>query len=144
MSAPKAKNPQKPPDAYGDFIAACTEMIGRIGAHAFELRYSEPDEGMEDDSPVVWIAIATFHGGVKKTPLGDVPFPTHTEAAGALLPSQAAFRLLEILVDGGTCTHCQRPTGISETIGEMPANNAFCWYQYDPELKTFRRSCEGD
>jgi hypothetical protein len=27
--------------------------------------------------------------------------------------------------------------------GAMPAEQAICWYRYDPELHTFRRACEG-
>ncbi len=59
-------------------------------------------------------------------------------------PLRAALRLLDQLIDGGQCLHCKRPTGVSETFdGAMPLDDLLCWYRYDPELKTFRRGCEG-
>jgi hypothetical protein len=29
-------------------------------------------------------------------------------------------------------------------VDSMPLNESVCWYQWDPEMKTFRRGCEGD
>ena len=66
------------------------------------------------------------------------------EVAAAANPVRAALRLCEQLVDGGMCTHCNRPAGLEpDSIDAMPLNDLVCWYQYDPELKTFRRGCEG-
>lgn len=59
--------------------------------------------------------------------------------------TKAVLRLLEQVVDGGRCTHCRRPTGVSEDwTATLPLEETFCWYVFDPELETFRRSCEGD
>jgi hypothetical protein len=67
------------------------------------------------------------------------------ETAAAMNPVRAILRLCERLIDGSICTHCKRPAGFEpDDITSMPANDFFCWYQYDPELKTFRRGCEGD
>jgi hypothetical protein len=45
----------------------------------------------------------------------------------------------------GECAHCHRPTGISDDwTAEMPHAAHICWYIYDPENETFRRSCEGE
>jgi hypothetical protein len=47
------------------------------------------------------------------------------------------------LVDGAMCAHCGKPTGLEPTLlVDMPFPEHICWYQYDPELKTFRRGCE--
>jgi hypothetical protein len=54
------------------------------------------------------------------------------------------LRLCAQVVDGGRCTHCRRPTGLSEDLDAMPLDRLVCWYQWDPELATFRRGCEGD
>jgi hypothetical protein len=69
----------------------------------------------------------------------------HYETAAAMDPLTACYRLAEQLFDGGTCTHCQRPTGITDDWeAKLPLSDRICWYVYDPENKTFRRSCEGD
>lgn len=114
-------------------LTASMELFPRLGAREVEVRFSEPDEGTS--GPVVWMAIATFSGG----PFGNALPP---QVAAALAPEKAAFRLLEQLVDGGQCRHCNRPTGISDKFMQMPAAEAVCWYQFDPELTRFRRGCE--
>jgi len=117
-------------------LIAVVDLLRRVGSEAFELRYSEPEH---DGSPVVWIAIVTLHD---KHPLGaDVP----PQVAAALNPRHAAERLAEQLIDGGQCQHCGRPTVFhtDPNAGPLPFLDA-CAYQYDPELNTYRRSCEGD
>lgn len=108
-----------------DVLVACIALLPHLGASDYEGRYSE------DGKPVVWMAIATFPTGAH-------------EVAAALTPQHAAYRLLERLVDGGLCLHCHRPTSITLDLDEQLAAQVICWYQYDPELKRFRRSCEGD
>lgn len=108
-----------------DVLTACVGLFPRLGASSFESRYSD------DEEPVVWMALAHF-------PTGKF------EVDAARSPQLAAWRLAERLVDGGHCMHCHRPTGITLDIGQQLAPQLVCWYQYDPELKRFRRSCEGD
>lgn len=103
--------------------AACVKLLGELGPVSSELRMS-PAEGPE--SPVVWIAIATFANGVP-------------QVAAHLSPRQAYFRLLEQLIDGGICLHCGRPSAITMDFGA--ALPFACWFQYDPELSVFRRGC---
>lgn len=111
---------------YEKRVAAATDLIHRTGATGFQVRYQD------DDDPVGWIAVATYRDEA-------------AEAAAALDPLRATLRLGETLLDGGRCTHCQRPTGLEpDSIDQMPMNQLICWYQYDPELATFRRGCEGD
>ncbi len=121
-----------------DFLTACVDMVGRMGAEGWQLRFHD------DESPTVWIALATFTGRLDNIHMPDGGHPTHTkhEVAAALSPQQAAFRLLEQLVDGGHCTHCHKTTGITSDFDDVPLHEHVCWYQYDPELKTFRRGCE--
>jgi hypothetical protein len=99
------------------------DMIGRTGARQFQIRYCEEEE------PTVWMAAARWDD--------------HWEVAASLDPVTALFRLCEQIVDGGTCMHCHRPTGFHVDFHRMPWEQLVCWYSYDPELKTFRRSCEG-
>jgi hypothetical protein len=109
---------------------AAIEMIGRTGAEEFQIRFCEEEE------PNLWMCSARW---------GD-----HWDTAAALHPVLALFRLCDQMVDGGMCTHCQRPTGFIPDF-ESPAPSgiataidaAICWYRFDPELETFRRSCEG-
>lgn len=118
---------------YDNRTTAATEMLGRLGADSMEVRYSEPDEGM--DSVVVWIAIATF-----KRYEGAPP-----QVAAGLHPVHALEVLLERLMDGGECTHCRRMTTFEgDPRAITPFGRLVCAYQYDPELKTYRRSCEGE
>lgn len=103
-------------------LGPAVAMLGRTGAQEFQLRYSD------DQQPVVWMALAQWHG--------------HWEAMAALDPLQAVFRLCERVIDGGRCTHCQRPSAFTADFEPVPLDQLFCWYQWDPELETFRRGCE--
>lgn len=105
---------------------AAIDLLRRTGSSTFEIRYSE------DNEPLVWMAIAGW------------VLPKRYEAAAALMPEDAIFRLCDLVIDGGTCLHCSRPTGFVPDIDPMPLSDLICWYQYDPELNTFRRSCEGE
>jgi hypothetical protein len=114
------------PDDGGQF-AAVVEMIGRMGGNEFQIRYCD------EENPTVWIACARW---------GKV-----WQATGGMDPWRAAFRLLESVMDGGECTHCGKPTAVDE---HPPADDLIsatesmiCWYRFDPELRTFRRQCEG-
>jgi hypothetical protein len=118
-----------------DRLVACVDLIGRTGATDFQIRYSD------DEQPVVWIAVAKYRRRAGR----DEPTLTRHETAAALRPDQAAFRLVEALVDGGQCQHCRKPTGVLDDWSQEPplaALGVVCWYTYDPELKTYRRGCE--
>lgn len=117
---------------YDARTSAAAEMLGRVGAKSFELRFSEPEEGMGPESPVVWMAIGFFEGAPPQVSAG-------------LHPVAALEKLLEQLIDGGECQHCHKMTSFHSEIGEGmgPFASLVCAYQYDPELKTYRRSCEG-
>lgn len=106
-------------------LLAGLDLLGRTGAKNVSLGYQD------DVKPLVWVAVATW--------------PKGAEAAGALDPLTALMRLLELAMDGGTCAHCGRVSGVSDDWqNEMPLNEVVCWYIYDPENQTFRRSCEGE
>jgi hypothetical protein len=110
-------------------------MLRRTGALSVQIRYHD------DEKPTVWIAVAEFSmiDGVP-APSGGEPY---FEAAAAMDPTRAALRLCEQMVDGSECKHCHRPAGLEpDSIESMPLNQAICWYQWDPELQTFRRGCE--
>jgi hypothetical protein len=106
-------------------LLAGVDLLRRTGATETQIRFHD------DEKPVVWLAVAVYSQGA--------------EAAGALDPTLAVLRLCEQVVDGGQCTHCKRPAGLDpDTLDRMPLDQLVCWYQYDPELQTFRRGCEGD
>jgi hypothetical protein len=112
---------QLPPGVDDRFLAA-VDLLGRTGAQEFQIRFCD------EEQPTIWMAAARWR--------------KHWEAAGAMNPQAAVFRLCDSVVDGGSCTHCHRPTGFVPDIDPMPLDKMFCWYQWDPELKTFRRGCE--
>lgn len=118
---------------YDARTSAAAEMLGRLGADSLEIRFSEPDEGM--DTPVIWMAIVSLKGYDGAPP----------QVAAGLHPVHALEKLLEQLIDGGQCNHCGRMTTFE---GDPRTVTAFgrlvCAYQYDPELRTYRRSCEGE
>jgi hypothetical protein len=118
-----------------DRVVAAIDMIGRMGGKFFEIRYCD---GHDDDplEPVVWIARARWESKGRYI----------WQATGACDPWRAIFRLLEVTLDGGTCTHCGKPTGVDESPPSdmlIATESMICWYRFDPELATFRRSCEG-
>lgn len=106
-------------------LLAAVDLLGRTGASSFGVRYSD------DAQPVVWIAVVEYGGGT-------------WEAATGHDPGEATLRLAERIIDGGNCAHCHRPTALALEHDEtfpIPGHDC-CWYAYDPELETFRRSCE--
>lgn len=109
-----------------DKTKAGIEFIRRTGAKQIQIRYSD------DEEPTVWFVLAIYPDGKWETDAG-------------YNPERAILRLCERLADGGQCKHCGRPAGLDpDFIGRMPLDSLICWYQYDPELKVFRRGCEGD
>jgi hypothetical protein len=108
------------------FLAAI-DFVRRTGARQVQVRWSD------DEQPTVWFVVAGYvHDGRERY-----------EVDASLDPTRAALRLCERLADGGRCTHCNRVTGLDpDSLDTMPLNELVCWYQYDPELKTFRRGCE--
>ena len=116
-----------PKDVEERFLAG-VEMVQRTGSKQFQLRWSD------DEEPVVWMAVSIHDDDGRRW-----------EVAAGQTPFVAVGRLLEQLVDGGVCTHCGRPAGLDpDSIETMPLNELVCWYQYDLELKKFRRGCEGE
>jgi len=113
-------------------LAATIDFLRRTGAKQVQIRYSD------DEQPVVWFVVVKYDGF---NPGGTVGFETDAAAT----PLAAALRLCERVGDGGKCAHCNRPTGFEPNLLiRMPMDDKICWYQFDPELKTFRRGCEGD
>lgn len=111
------------------FFLACVDMIGRTGPKTLEFRWSPPEI---ENTPTVWIAVAGYEVREKWAFVSECAFAVET----------ATFRLLERLVDGGQCQQCSKPTGVTREFHRMPIPEEICWYQFDPELKTFRRGCE--
>lgn len=109
-------------------VGAAVDMVRRTGAETFQIRYQD------DEDPVVWLAVAGYEG-------------ERWEAAAAMNPLRAVLRLCERLIDGALCVHCNRPAGFEADDVEAQHevfDQIVCWYQFEPELATFRRGCEGD
>jgi hypothetical protein len=105
-------------------------LLQRTGALDFQCGYTP-----EPRVPV-WYAVCGWRrpGGV-----------VH-EAAGGLDPVTAVMRLCEQVIDGGVCQHCDRRTifDAGPGLGWDGLESLGCVYAWDPELKVFRRGCEGD
>ena len=102
------------------------EMLKRTGMTNFRIGYSHDDDG----PPVIWHVTGTWRKASECAAAGD--------------PVEAVMRLCELVVDGGQCSHCTKPTILvhdSVDPGQM-LESMGCVYAWDPELKTFRRGCE--
>ena len=110
---------------------AAIKMLGRTGMQSYRIAHSdEVDEG----EPVIWHATGMYAGGA-------------FEVAAGRDPVQATLRLCDILIDGGECLHCHRMTIFDHenTADQLQmSGDVYCVYAWDPELKTFRRDCEGE
>lgn len=111
------------PSILGPRTVAAVDLLRRSGAREFQVRFTD------DPQPVIWIAYARWPAG------GD--------AAAALGPDAAVLRLCEQVLDGGRCVHCDRTTTFLPEHTDRAPLPGLCAYQWDPELSTFRRSCEG-
>jgi hypothetical protein len=115
------------------------DLLRRTGQRSFQLRYSD------DEQPVVWMALGEYGLDENNRPVktgGD----THYEVAAALHPVSAVLRLLEVVLDGGKCAHCDRATGIFPEL-EPPTistlmDAAICWYVFDADSARYVRGCE--
>lgn len=118
-------------------FTAAIDLVRRTGAKEVQVRYSD------DEQPVVWFVVAGYISrGGKPVSTGKV---NAWKVGSALTPHDAIFRLLDDTIDGAECAHCHRPSGFVEGFdANMPLDRHVCWYQYDPELKRYRRGCEGD
>jgi len=113
-----------------DKFNAAVKFIRRTGAKSVDIRYSD------DEDPTVWFVVAKFDGS-------NVTGIEGVEVDAGFSPLRAILRLCERLADGGLCRHCERRLGlVTDTLARMPMDDVICWYQYDPELKVFRRGCE--
>lgn len=121
-------------------LQAAVDLLRRTGIREFQIRWCEEEE------PTIWMAVVKHFVGPDGVPVpkgGKVVW----ETCSAMDPLTATLRLCSQVIDGGLCVHCKRPAGMEEDPLFDPIREAssalICWYVYDPELNTFRRSCEG-
>jgi hypothetical protein len=124
------------PDLDEPRLTAGVDLARRTGARELQIRYSD------DEQPVVWFVVASYSARDGR-PRATGKINAHKVGAG-FTPVEAVMALCAEAVDGATCAHCGRPCGFDEHFGEQPLDDYICWYQFDPEVKTFRRGCEGD
>lgn len=120
-----------PDPDFDDRGLAGVDLLRRTGALDFQIRFSD------DLQPVVWVALASW-----RRPVGTV-----WASGSGFDPTAAVMALCEKSVDGGKCQHCGRPTAFLKSHDSTfngSLRTIVCTYQWDPELKTFRRSCEGE
>jgi hypothetical protein len=115
------------------FLAA-VKLIERTGSREFQIRYDD------DPEPTVWIALGRWSLGPDGRPVAKAGRPTW-ECAAAMTPLGAVLRLADQILDGGECTHCGKPTGVTHDPIIMAGGEFVCWYQFDPELAVYRRGC---
>lgn len=120
--------PEQVQAAMPPVFKAAVDLLRRTGVSEVQFRWSD------DQEPELWMAVAIYE-------------PSRWDVGAGREPVQALMRLCAELLDGGTCQHCRKATGFSEDPTSDPIEQAvaaaICWYKFDPELVTFRRSCEG-
>lgn len=106
-------------------FTAAIDMVRRTGAKSIRIGF------YEDEPPTIWHVTATYS-------------EDRHEVAAGMAPLTAALRLCAQLVDGARCVHCRQVSAFDESLldSPVPAIPGFCWYKWDPELRTFRRGCE--
>lgn len=128
----KRGNPTTDPDFPGgrlsdkgkDVFLAAVDMLYRTGAKQFQARWQD------DEQPTVFMAVAQWSDD-------------RYDVGAGMDPVTAVLRLLDQVIDGGVCQYCGKMTGITVDFDEMGFDDLVCWYQFDPEMKKFRRGCEG-
>lgn len=112
---------------------AAMDLVQRCGAESIDIRYSGSGEPDDCGPPLIWTFVAVLEHGAR--------------AGAGVAMEEAALRMAEATVDKGQCAHCGRITAVDDdpddTFNQLLAP-MFCWYVFDPELSTFRRSCEGE
>jgi ribosomal protein S12 methylthiotransferase accessory factor YcaO len=112
---------------------ALVDMVRRCGARTYRIEHT-----VEENGPVIWVAVAETRWEKRPVVFG-----------AGLDPVRATYALAAELVDGGTCAHCARISGIEALDADVDTEPfsgpvPICWYRFDPELRTYRRECEGD
>jgi hypothetical protein len=116
-------NEQLPPGIDDPRFLEAVKLLERTGAQTFRIGLVD-----EEEPPWVWYAVAEWAKGA--------------DAAAALNPLDATFRLCAQVIDGGECTHCGKTSSFIEDHEPGLLDAVTCAYAWDPELKTFRRGCE--
>lgn len=116
-------------------IAPLADLARRGGAARWTIHHTE-----EGDGPVVWVAVAEMRKGMSHEPI---------LTGSGVSPYRAAHDLAERLFDGHQCAHCLRFIVLQDHDAPVDAEpmlpeSVSCSYAWDPELKTYRRGCEGD
>jgi hypothetical protein len=116
-------------------FAAAMELVIRAGARSIRLRRTV------DDEPTVYLVVAEFRLDSRGEAVAESDRVVYEVGAG-FDPLQAAFRFCDQLIDGAICVHCSQPAGFEAGMKPPSLDLGICWYVFDPETKTYRRSCE--
>lgn len=66
----------------------------------------------------------------------------HIDCASGFTVGTALKRMVEMLMDGGKCVYCDRPTAFWDQFDDHPEDHgAFCWTFWDADNDKFRRTC---
>lgn len=120
-------------------FGAGLKLLERTGMREFRLGWSGPEDG----PPTVFYAMGTWHMSPQGKPIAKGGRLSQ-EASAAFDPIEAVMRLCEKVIDGGECAHCGLTTIFVPDTDTTILDLMGCVYAWDPELKVFRRGCEGD
>lgn len=109
-------------------IVAARQLLTEFGVKHFDYGITTTAEGQF----VVW-ATGTWPNG-------------EAEVGAGMDALTAVLRLCGEVIDGEACPHCDSPMLFTEDLNgvDLLESAGACVYAWDPELLTFRRSCEGE
>jgi len=128
-------------------IGAATELVLRTGADSVEIRMSEPIEEHLDveghDCPYVFLAVACYAARAARTGYPVKPGKQVIQAGAGQHPLLALHSLLDILIDGGVCKSCGRPTAVLHDPDEEAGLLLLtcCIWRYSPADAAYLRDC---
>lgn len=117
---------------------ALIDLFRRFGAAEFSIGYA--DDVFPDVT--VWLTLARLHPTIVERSGYDPTVPVYRTGSGTTI-GQALEALTERMTEGAVCRHCGRPAAVEHDHGTAWPP-LICAYQWDPELKTYRRSCTPD
>ncbi len=85
-------------------VVGLVDLIKRTGAYSMQMRE------VDDPAPTVWVVVTTHYLNEDGFPCTDTDAELHVEAAAAQNLGTALKRMTELLMDGGMCVKCNRPT----------------------------------
>lgn len=96
-------------------VIGLVDLIKRTGAWSLQMRE------VDDPPPLCWVVVVTHYIDEEGMPTADTQKgEQHYEAVAAMDLGTALKRMAEVLMDGGMCMTCKRPTAFYTDLDGAP------------------------